>query len=221
MGAVAEHQVQEQHAALGVAGLGRDPLHPQGRVDHRVGTAPGEPVVTEVDDQVPGTGHRAGEEQVLVVRDVGHHPAQHGSGDEHALLGERASAEQAAQGRTPGARVTVLGDARRPGRYAAAGLGERPLGARGQVGPSRSEDRPPDGEVELGGQGRHLVQHLLGGGLGDDDDVLGGLVGGERTQGRLGGEPTDRSLEVATADAEAVAPLNTCHRTSKHVPPYL
>ena len=54
VGAVAEHEVEQQHPARRVGGLDRDPLEPQRRVDHRVRPPARHRVVAEVDDDVAG-----------------------------------------------------------------------------------------------------------------------------------------------------------------------
>jgi hypothetical protein len=111
-----------------------DPLHPQGRVDHRVGPALGHPVVAEVDDEMAGgTVIGAREEQVLVVRRCwSGSSAQHGT----AAMSMASSASVPPQNSPrsePPSRQLVPGRAsrRRPGRPPRYGRG------RPQEAPSR------------------------------------------------------------------------------------
>ncbi len=133
-----------------VGRLDGEPLVAQRRVDHRVGAAPGERVVTEVDHRVVGAGVPASgaadvERELGRQRDVRPDRAEQLAGDEHRLVAQGAAAEQAAQrrGRASAAApapTTATGGVRPPSAL------DDPLGGRGQVGPAGAERGPLDGE---------------------------------------------------------------------------
>ena len=52
MGAVAQHDVEENDAHLGIRGLANKALIAQPMIDHRMGSATGEDVVPQVDEGV-------------------------------------------------------------------------------------------------------------------------------------------------------------------------
>ena len=60
-------------------------------------------------------------------------------------------------------------------------------------------------QAELGGVGLDVGEHGGVRGLGHQEHGLGGRVVGQGTEGLAGGAPPDGGLEVAAADAEAVA----------------
>ena len=135
VGAVAEHQVEQQHPAARVGRLGGDPLQPQGRVDHRVRPAAGQLVVTEVDDQV-GVGAQVGAERQLGrQRDVGPDAAEGTARDQHRLVRQGAAAEQTPQVRRLRPRLT---DSAGRGRLGRSG---RQDGHSGTLASERAQER--------------------------------------------------------------------------------
>ena len=201
VGTVTEDEVEQQHAARGVAGLDGEAPEPQRRVDHRVRPPAGQRVVAEVDDDVAGVAQVGTQRQLRPERGVGTDVAEGLAGDDHRLVGQGPAAEEPAQ-RAPADLV-----ARRPGPLRPGPL--RPpdqlSDCGGQIRSTRPERRPVDRRAEPGGIHLEVGEHLGGGRLGHDDDALGGGVGGERRERLARGATAHRGGEVATPDAEAVA----------------
>ena len=134
LGAVAEHEVEQDHAGRRVGGRPGQLVVAQRRVDHRVGAALGEGVVAEVDHHVVVGGQVVqlvgGEREVGGQRDVAADRAEHLGRDQHRLVAQRAADEEPAQQGT-GRRPAVA--RHRPRECVVAEPGEHRLGDGGQV----------------------------------------------------------------------------------------
>ena len=190
LGAVAEHDVEQQHAGGLVVGQLREVLEPQGRVDHRVGAAGGVGVVAEVGEGVPAI------------------PSGTSVGPRRSSATIRASEQLVPPTKSPcsrwpgpprwataGTRTGQVGTSRPSRRSTASVAAVRS----GRPGPSSASSTgvPERGDVRLDRGG-----DLGGRWLGDEDDQLDGLVDVEAAQGLAGGQPADLGGQVASADAE-------------------
>ena len=91
--AVAEHDVEEDHGCRGVVRLPPDVLDPRRWVEHRVGPAPGELLLAEVEADVRAVRGRRGPR--WPQRDVRVHGAELPAEQDHGLVAQGASGEQA------------------------------------------------------------------------------------------------------------------------------
>ncbi len=137
LGAVAEHDVEQQHAGRRVGRGPGEVLEAQGRVDHRVGPAGGEGVVAEVDERVRRGGQVGAERELGRERDVAPDRTERwrrrpASPRRTACRRRRARAGD--RRRTPGGAEPATGHA---GTVARPGGRSTRLGRRGQVGPRR------------------------------------------------------------------------------------
>ena len=206
LGAVAEHEVEQDHAGGRVGGGPGQLLVAQRRVDHRVRAALGEGVVTEVDHRVGVGGQVAVQREVVGQRDVAADRAEHLRGHQHRLVAEGAADEEPAEqgpGRGAGVcrrpRTGHVG--RRRGRAGASTASATAVRSRWPR-PSRPSSTGVASVVDVRLEVRG---HLGGRRLGDHHDQVDVGVGVEPAQRLAGREPADRRRQVATADAERVA----------------
>ena len=208
--AVAEHDVEQHHATSGSRGLAAQALGAQRRVDHRVRAALGV-ARRRRSPRTCGRRSRArtpGATRAAAGCSTPPRPTRAGH-DHHRLVAQRAAAVEPADVAARGAareRASNAGSAPPTSSaaraaasssvraYSTPGGGRWPA-ARGTRARPACRRRPPSATAPRDGRVRRL---------GDRDDHLGAVVGGEQLEPAPHHQPADLGAQVAPADADRV-----------------
>ena len=206
VGAVAEHEVEEQHAARRVGGLGGDPLHPQrgsiiGCARPWVSASSPKSMTTCPSSRRSGPRPRSGRSGMLDRMSPSSASATSIASSASVPPQKRPRSDAARGRRGVLARAAACGQLRH-----GDALGRRGTPRRGgEVWPPGPERRPVDRQAEPGGIRLDVGEHRSVRRLGDEDERSVAGSCGERGERLPGGAAGDRGRKVAAADAEAVA----------------